>query len=133
MSFSRASSMYSTNSFKPSFEKKVSDLKEPSSRTTRLSVNVRVMPAFRNASSFRRFERISYLKTVSVKMELSGKKVVFVPVLSILPITCTSCLGIPQAYSCICNLPSRATSTRVNDDKALTQETPTPCNPPETL
>src|SRR5690242_3174551 len=49
------------------------------------------------------------------------------------PILRTPDFGLPRSYSCIQTLPSRAVSTRIDDDSALTTLTPTPWRPPETL
>ena len=55
-------------------ERNSSDLKEPSSFITRLSVSVRLIPAFRNASSRKRVANISYLYSKTVKILPSGLK-----------------------------------------------------------
>ncbi len=49
------------------------------------------------------------------------------------PIFLTGPVGLPRSYSCAQIEPSRADSTRIHEDSALTTLTPTPCRPPETL
>ncbi len=49
------------------------------------------------------------------------------------PTFLTGPVGLPRWYSCAQIEPSRADSTRIHDDSALTTLTPTPCRPPETL
>src|SRR6185436_17343786 len=49
------------------------------------------------------------------------------------PIFLTGVFGLPRTYSWLQTLPSRADSTRIHDDSALTTLTPTPCRPPDTL
>ena len=73
------------------------------------------------------------MNTVVVKMLASGQKRTVVPVSSEVPISRTEYFGIPHSYACSNNLPSLRTCTCNNELNALTQETPTPCNPPETL
>src|SRR5687767_6569741 len=90
-------------------------------------------PLFKYDNSRRRPSRISFLKTVTVKMESSGQNVILVPVLSLCPDSLTEYCGIPILYSCSKVFPSRWTDTYNFLLKALTQLTPTPCKPPETL
>ncbi len=49
------------------------------------------------------------------------------------PIRSTFVIGLPRSYSCAQIPPSRALSTRSQEDSALTTDTPTPWRPPETL
>src|SRR4029077_12865573 len=49
------------------------------------------------------------------------------------PALVTAVVGLPRTYSWDQTLPSRADSTRIHSDRALTTLTPTPCRPPETL
>ena len=49
------------------------------------------------------------------------------------PSLITLVVGLPRAYSWDQTKPSRADSTRIHSDRALTTLTPTPCRPPETL
>ena len=49
------------------------------------------------------------------------------------PIFLTVVFGLPRSYSWLQTLPSRADSTRIHDDSALTTLTPTPWRPPDTL
>ena len=44
-----------------------------------------------------------------------------------------SVVGSPRANSCRYTFPSRRTSATSHSESALTTDTPTPCNPPETL
>ena len=66
-------------------------------------------------------------------MVLSGKKVTIVPVLSDVPTSFTGSIDFPLWYSCSQILPSRCTVATSFSERALTQLTPTPCRPPETL
>ena len=66
-------------------------------------------------------------------MDSSGLKVTIVPVISVVPTSLTSYLGTPISYSCWWIFPPRWTTTLRLVDNAFTQETPTPCKPPETL
>ncbi len=71
-----------TNSVMPSLKKKTSPFWERSSASSIL------IPGFRNASSRRRFARISYWNSRVVrKISGSGLKVIFVPVFRVSPIT----------------------------------------------
>ena len=49
------------------------------------------------------------------------------------PIFLTGVVGLPRAYSWAQTHPSRADSTRIHSDSALTTLTPTPWRPPDTL
>ncbi|MNX04572.1 hypothetical protein D3C86_341630 [compost metagenome] len=123
-----------TNSFRPPSEWKTSLKKLPSSNSSRSSVSVKVIPLFKKASSRKRPAKVSYLySVVCVKIVGSGLKVTIVPLLSVVPISLTSYCGTPISYSCTQILPSRCTSAFKCVDNALTQLTPTPCKPPETL
>ena len=44
-------------------------------------------PAFKNASSFNRFAMVSYLISVVSKISESGKNVIVVPLVSVVPIS----------------------------------------------
>ena len=89
---------------------------------------------FRNESSLILFDRISYSNSVtSLNISLSGVKVTRVPLLSELPISFTGAFGFPLLYDCSYSFPSLKTLATSNSDNAFTQETPTPCKPPETL
>ena len=92
-----------------------------------------VMPLFRYASSRIRSSSVSYLYSVTVKMEPSGWKVILVPCLSVEPTSFTAYSGLPLEYSCWYIVLLRKTCTIMWSLKALTQLTPTPCRPPETL
>src|SRR6188472_1273475 len=49
------------------------------------------------------------------------------------PTFLTAAFGLPRSYSWTQTLPSRADSTRIQDESALTTLTPTPWRPPDTL
>ena len=49
------------------------------------------------------------------------------------PTLSTLVMGLPRSYSCDQTPPSRAVSTRSQEERALTTDTPTPWRPPETL
>ena len=49
------------------------------------------------------------------------------------PALVTGIVGFPRAYSWAHTCPSRADSTRIHSESALTTLTPTPWRPPETL
>src|SRR5574344_1749728 len=91
------------------------------------------MPEFKKDNSRKRVANISYLYSIMVKMLSSGLKTMVVPVESESPMICTSCRGFPQENSCIYILPFLRTSARRYVESAFTQETPTPCKPPDTL
>ena len=70
---------------------------------------------------------------VCVNIVVSGIKVTSVPFLEVAPTFLTGYDAFPRSYSCSQTLPSRKTVAFRCSDRAFTQETPTPCNPPETL
>ena len=72
-------------------------------------------------------------KRVSVKMLSSGRNQTVVPVPFTLPITSSFFFVSPLSNAMWCFLPSRSTHTSSFFDSAFTTDTPTPCNPPETL
>src|SRR5699024_3325420 len=63
----------------------------------------------------------------------SGLKCIIVPVLLLLPTSPNSDTGSPLVNSCIYSLSFLLTFTFNHSDRAFTTETPTPCNPPDTL
>ena len=67
------------------------------------------------------------------KMVSSGLKRTVVPWLSDSPMYWSSSCGTPRLYTCFQRFPSRRTVTSRRSESALTQETPTPCRPPDTL
>ena len=79
------------------------------------------------------------------KISSSGRKCTSVPRFSVSPVTfigetskpsrisSTRSCGTPLRNSMKCTRPSRRTVRRSHFDNALTQLTPTPCRPPETL
>ena len=66
-------------------------------------------------------------------MDLSGLNVTSVPVLVVVPSVLTGYDALPLWYSCIHIFPSLKTFAVKLSERAFTTETPTPCNPPETL
>src|ERR1700677_2052417 len=68
-----------------------------------------------------------------VKMEESAWNVIFVPVLRVLPEAFNFEVGTPFSYDCSQTSPSRQISSSSQSESAFTTETPTPCNPPDTL
>ena len=78
-------------------------------------------------------------KLISLKIFVVGRNVILVPVkyslliFSDLPVTFNALLTIPFSNSILCILPSLLISKTKFSDKAFTTDTPTPCNPPETL
>src|ERR1043166_1150969 len=66
-------------------------------------------------------------------MLLSGKKWTLVPRFLLAPDFFSLLVGVPLEYVCSQVKPSRQISSPSSSLSALTQETPTPCNPPETL
>ena len=71
---------------------------------------------------------------VAVKIVLSGTKWTFVPVLIFAaPVFLNLLVASPFEYVCSQVKPSRQISRSSSSLSALTQLTPTPCNPPETL
>ena len=90
-------------------------------------------PAFRNDSSRSRWERTSKENSVSVKISVSGLKVIFVPFLRDFPVTFSGDTVSPRTKSIWCTDPSRRISAVSVSERAFTTETPTPCSPPDTL
>src|SRR6202023_4357653 len=99
----------------------------------RSSVSVISRPLFRNASSRKRCARVSKLYSVVEKMLRSGKKWTLVPSFLLAPAFFSLLVGSPLEYVCSQVKPSRQISRSSSSLRAFTQETPTPCNPPETL
>src|SRR5580704_18056561 len=100
----------------------------------RSSVSVISRPLFRNANSRKRWASVSKLYSVTVKMLLSGTKCTFVPRLVFTsPAFFSLLVGSPLEYVCSQVKPSRQISRSSSSLSAFTQETPTPCSPPETL
>jgi hypothetical protein len=90
-------------------------------------------PAFRNDSSRSRWERTSKENSVSVKISLSGLKVMRVPVLRDFPVILRGEDVSPRTKPIWYTDPSRRISAVNASDRAFTTETPTPWRPPETL
>ena len=77
---------------------------------------------------------ISHLNAWQEKIVWSGKNVTFVPVSPPhSPMTSSGFVTCPRENSMWCTLPPRLTSTFIQSESALTQLTPTPWSPPETL
>src|SRR5438876_6359485 len=67
-------------------------------------------------------------------MVLSGRNLTLVPVFALTaPVFFSLLVGSPLEYVCSQVNPSRQISRSNSSLSAFTQETPTPCNPPETL
>jgi hypothetical protein len=64
---------------------------------------------------------------------LSGLNQMSVPRLSVSPTTAGGPSDTPREYDCSYTLPLRCTRTLNHSDRKLTQVTPTPCRPPDTL
>ena len=77
--------------------------------------------------------RIALLKMIDENISLDGKNVIFVPCDFDFPTNFKGFFASPLANSIKYFFPSRFISNSNFSDKALTTETPTPCNPPETL
>ena len=90
-------------------------------------------PALRNDSSRSLPERISKENSVSVKISVSGRNVTLVPAFRDLPVAWRGDTVSPREKRIRWTDPSRRTSATSSSDRAFTTETPTPCNPPETL
>ncbi len=92
-------------------------------------------PRVRKAVSRSRCCSVSAESSSSSKISASGKNEIVVPVspFSTSPTTARSALGTPRVNSCRYSLPPRRTSATSHSERAFTTETPTPCNPPETL
>ena len=67
---------------------------------SRSSSSVTTTPAFRNASSRRRWASVSKLKTTFSKISASGLKVTFVPRFFVVPVATSSLVGLPRSYVC---------------------------------
>ena len=76
---------------------------------------------------------MSYWNSVTVKIVGSGLKVIFVPVLSVSPMTVSGATGAPRRYSWKWTWPSRRISILSHSLTALTALTPTPWRPALTL
>src|SRR5437773_6212549 len=70
---------------------------------------------------------------LEVKIFVSGLNQTVVPVPFALPMTSSFSVVLPRSNAMWCRLPSRSTHTSSFSDSAFTTDTPTPCNPPETL
>jgi hypothetical protein len=90
-------------------------------------------PRVRKAVSRSRCASVVAESSVSSKTSASGRNEMVVPVPFASPTTLISPCGTPRANSCRYTLPSRLTSATSHSESAFTTETPTPCNPPETL
>jgi AGCS family alanine or glycine:cation symporter len=76
---------------------------------------------------------VQRIAAVTEKIVPSGLKETRVPRFSELPTTCSGSVVTPRSKPMVCSLPSRQTRTFNQSERAFTQETPTPCRPPETL
>ena len=90
-------------------------------------------PGFKNESSLKRFARMSHLNPRYWKISWSGENVTVVPVSGVSPTTCRGSVTCPLAKRMRWIFPLRRTSTSIHSESAFTQDTPTPCRPPETL
>ena len=98
--------------------------------------SMRVIQTFlvRYADSRRRWLMRSNEYSMVSNISGSAMKLVVVPRrVPCGPIFLTGVFGLPRSYSCAQTNPSRADSTRIHDESALTTLTPTPCRPPDTL
>ena len=98
-----------------------------------LSVKIILIPRFKNASSRILLCRIDELNLVEVKISFDGKKVILVPFFLVFPISLRGFKELPSLNVIEYSLPSLKIFRFSFSDRALTTETPTPCNPPETL
>src|SRR5215207_10363552 len=91
-------------------------------------------PLVRYADSRRRWLIVSNENSTVSNISASARKLVRVPRRDPCgPSFLTLPSGLPRSYSCDHTLPSRADSTRIHEERALTTLTPTPWRPPETL
>ena len=67
------------------------------------------------------------------KICFDGKKVIFVPFFFVLPNFLSGFIVLPSLNLISYSLPSLKMLSLNSSDNALTTDTPTPCNPPETL
>jgi DNA gyrase/topoisomerase IV subunit B len=97
------------------------------------SIKVILIPLFRNASSRILFINIFPLNFIDEKISFDGRNVICVPDSLDLPISLSGFIDSPFLNSIKYFLPSLFISNSNFSDKAFTTETPTPCNPPNTL
>ncbi len=77
---------------------------------------------------------VSKLYSASWNISGSNRKAVRVPLRPACgPAFVTGVVGLPRTYSWAHTWPSRADSTRIHSESALTTLTPTPWRPPDTL
>ena len=92
-----------------------------------------LIPLFKKASSRILFCKIVELNFVDEKISFEGKKFTFVPFFFVLPISFRGFSEFPFLKVIEYSLPSLKILRFNFSDKAFTTDTPTPCNPPETL
>ena len=97
------------------------------------SVNLIFIPLFKKASSLNLLLKRSELYFVNVKYFLLGLNDIFVPFKSVFPAIFRGATGLLSLYSCVWIEPFLYIVSSRDSDRALTTDTPTPCNPPDTL
>ena len=91
------------------------------------------IPLFKNASSLILLSKIDELNFNDEKISFEGKKVIFVPFFFVLPTIFKGFNEFPSLNFISYSFPSLKIRNSSFSDNAFTTDTPTPCNPPETL
>ena len=97
------------------------------------SVKIIFIPLFKNANSLILFCKTCELNFIEENISFDGKKVIFVPLFLVLPTFFNGFDDFPFSKFIKYSNPSLKILNSSFSDKAFTTETPTPCNPPETL
>ena len=98
-----------------------------------LSTNLIAIPLLRKANSLILFSSIDVLNFTEEKICLDGKKVILVPFFFVLPIFFNGLIVFPSLNLISYSFPDLKMFKISSSDNALTTDTPTPCNPPDTL
>ena len=91
-----------------------------------------IIPSWSKKKDFKALTN-ARLETIDEKISLEGRNVICVPVSFDFPISFNGFFASPLLNSTKYFFPSLLISKSNFSDRALTTETPTPCNPPETL
>ena len=98
-----------------------------------LSTREIAIPLFKNASSLILLSSIDELNFIEEKISFDGKKVIFVPFFFEFPTFFKGLMEFPSLKFISNSFPSLKIFNSSLSERAFTTETPTPCNPPETL
>ena len=98
-----------------------------------LSIRFIAIPLFKKANSLILFSKMEALNLVDENISFDGKNLILVPFFFVLPIFFKGFIELPSLNLISYSFPPLKIFNSNFSDNALTTDTPTPCNQPDTL